>query len=109
MYVRMNMMSKRALILNAKDNVATVTEDVEVGDVIMAALERDIRPVTAVENIPFGFKVALTNLAKDASVYKYGEPIGKASQPIRKGALVHVHNVEGLRGRGDLARAETAP
>jgi altronate dehydratase small subunit len=109
MYVRMNMMSKRALILNAKDNVATVTEDVEVGDVIMAALERDIRQVTAVENIPFGFKVALTNLAKDASVYKYGEPIGKASQPIRKGALVHVHNVEGLRGRGDLARAETAP
>lgn len=109
MYVRMKMKSKRALILHSMDNVATVTEDVEVGDVIEAALERDVQRVTAEEKIPFGFKVALTDLAKDAPVYKYGEPIGKVSQPILKGHLVHIHNVEGLRGRGDLAGGRMEP
>lgn len=98
------MKPKRALIINSKDNVATVIEDVEVGDQIAAMLEREVRIVGAKEKIPFGFKVALTNIAEDELVYKYGEPIGKASKPILKGQLVHIHNVEGLRGRGDLAR-----
>lgn len=35
-------------------------------------------------------------------VIKYGEIIGKASVEIRKGQHVHVHNLESLRGRGDL-------
>ncbi len=33
---------------------------------------------------------------------KYGECIGAASCDIKKGDYVHVHNLEALRGRGDL-------
>ena len=32
---------------------------------------------------------------------KYGEVIGAATRDIRVGEHVHVHNVEGKRGRGD--------
>lgn len=96
------MTAKRGLILHPRDNVATVTEDVAAGDRIAAALERDVRLVEARERIPFGFKVALTDIPRGATVYKYGESIGTASQLIAAGQLVHIHNVEGSRGRGDL-------
>ena len=33
---------------------------------------------------------------------KYGECIGAANTAIRKGEYVHVHNMDALRGRGDL-------
>lgn len=33
---------------------------------------------------------------------KYGESIGAASSDIKKGDYVHIHNLEALRGRGDL-------
>jgi altronate dehydratase small subunit len=96
------------LILHSQDNVATVTEDVDVGDHIAATLERDARLVEAREKIPFGFKVALTDIPMDATIYKYGEPIGTASKPISKGQLVHIHNLEGSRGRGDLDSGGTS-
>jgi altronate dehydratase small subunit len=34
-------------------------------------------------------------------VIKYGETIGLATSDISPGEHVHVHNVEGQRGRGD--------
>ena len=37
---------------------------------------------------------------------KYGEAIGKASKDIVKGSLVYIHNVEGVRGRGNLFQRE---
>jgi altronate dehydratase small subunit len=35
---------------------------------------------------------------------KYGEIIGKATTDIKPGQHVHVHNVAGTRGRGDVAK-----
>jgi len=99
--------SKRALIMKPVDNVATTLEDVEVGDQIFCRLEEEEKTLEAKENIPFGFKVALTNIAKGEPVLKYGEKIGKASVHIEKGCLVHVHNVDGSRGRGDLRQEGT--
>lgn len=95
--------TKRALILGAKDNVATTVQEVKCGDAIAAALGADTTRVVAIEGIPYGFKVALLDIAQGEEIYKYGEVIGLASRPIRKGEMVHVHNVEGTRGRGDLA------
>ena len=69
-------------------------------------LEKEIKVIIAKEDISFGFKVALTTIAKDEHIYKYGESIGKASKLILKGQLVHIHNVEGFRGRGDLVKGE---
>jgi altronate dehydratase small subunit len=96
------MAGKRALIIDAKDTVATALEDIAPGDKVDAMLGRKATTLEAKEKIPFGFKIALTDTAKGDAVVKYGEVIGKASQPIKRGQLVHVHNLEGARGRGDL-------
>jgi altronate dehydratase small subunit len=53
--------------------------------------------------IPGGHKIALRPIAAGAPIRKYGQVIGRASEAIAAGEHVHVHNVEGTRGRGDLA------
>jgi altronate dehydratase small subunit len=93
---------KDALIMKRVDNVATVIQDVESGDVVTAKLEEERFTVKAREKIPFGFKVAVKSIPKGEPILKYGEVIGKARTKIEEGSLVHIHNLEGTRGRGDL-------
>jgi len=95
----------RALVISSKDNVATALQDIAAGAMVAARLGQEEVQLQASEKIPFGFKVALADIAKGEAIYKYGEVIGLASKPIKKGELVHIHNVEGTRGRGDLAAA----
>ncbi|GAF87433.1 unnamed protein product, partial [marine sediment metagenome] len=57
--------------------------------------------ISLLQEIPFGHKLALLDIASGDKIIKYGEVIGQATTPIKKGEHVHVHNVEGLRGRGD--------
>ena len=97
---------RNALILNPEDNVATALENVEGGDEVEARLGKKIQTLKALERIPFGFKVALIDIPKGAIVMKYGEAIGKACRPIEKGRLVHIHNINGTRGRGDLVEVK---
>lgn len=97
-------MEKRALILDPADNVASVIENVGAGETVTARIGDDATSLQALEDIPFGFKIALASIEAGQPVIKYGEVIGKASRPIARGALVHVHNVEGNRGRGDLQK-----
>ncbi len=97
------MSSKRAIIMHPLDNVATVVEEVQPGDEIAAILVKEVNTLEAVEKIPFGFKVALSEIAQGEIVRKYGEAIGKATTAIARGTVVHVHNLEGIRARGDLA------
>jgi altronate dehydratase small subunit len=98
------MAKKRALILGPKDNVASVLEEVFSEDDIVVQGRDEIRLLQAVEDIPFGFKVAIADICQGDVVIKYGEAIGRASNNIQKGALVHIHNIEGARGRGDLQK-----
>ena len=35
---------------------------------------------------------------------KYGEEIGIATREIVKGEYVHIHNLDSMRGRGDLEK-----
>lgn len=97
---------KRALIMHPKDNVATSLEEIQPGDPVRISPGGEVRTLTAVEAIPFGFKIALEEIPQGAIILKYGETIGKASRPIVRGALVHVHNLEGTRARGDLEGRE---
>lgn len=41
-----------------------------------------------------GHKYALRDIAEGGEIIKYGMPIGRATCPIAKGELVHVHNVK---------------
>ncbi len=53
------------------------------------------------QTILVGHKFALRDILKGEPVIKYGEIIGLATSDIAVGKLVHVNNVEGLKGRGD--------
>ena len=93
-----------ALKLSDKDNVATTLEDIAIGAEVAVRLGGEVTSIKALGKIPFGFKVAVVDITKGAHVLKYGQSIGIASSNIKKGELVHIHNLEGGRGRGDLAK-----
>ena len=102
------MSAKGALMLSAKDNVATAIEDIAPDTDVPVRLGREVRQIRALEKIPFGFKMAITAIAKGSPAVKYGEKIGIAASDIRKGEKVHIHNLAGTRGRGDLEKGGAA-
>ena len=95
-----------AIALGEKDNVATALRDLESWeDALVGTLDRTQRfPIR--EEIPYGHKFALRDIPKGEEVFKYGEVIGRSTSDIPSGKHVHVHNVESLRGRGDLKKRE---
>src|SRR5262245_12920655 len=98
------MNASAALVISARDNVATALDDLEAG----AQIEIGGQAVVASEQIPRGHKLALRAITAGEQVIKYGSPIGIATADIPPGTHVHVHNVVSTRGRGDLAaRAST--
>ncbi len=101
------MSSKGVLMISEADTVATALEDVAAGTETSVRLGNQVSKIRALERIPFGFKIALTDIPQGTHVIKYGESIGVASSDILAGQLVHVHNLEGARGRGDLGGEET--
>ena len=50
--------------------------------------------ITALDTIPIGHKVALSDIGKGDTILKYGHSIGKAVAGIGKGHHVHVHNLK---------------
>ncbi len=98
------MMAKRAVIMHPLDNVATVVEEVLPGEEIAAILGSRTITLSAAEVVPFGFKVSLVDIPRGEIIRKYGEAIGKASADVPKGKVVHIHNLDGIRARGDLAQ-----
>ena len=97
------MPAKRAVIMHPMDNVATVVEEIQPDEEVAAMLGGNVVTVRATETIPFGFKISLAEIREGEIIRKYGEAIGKANSTIEKGAMVHIHNLEGIRARGDLA------
>ena len=85
-----------ALLLNPEDTVATALSDAAAGDTaeIILGREKTGRLVTALDAVPFGFKIAVSPMKKGSLVIKYGLPIGVASRDIAPGSLVHIHNIE---------------
>lgn len=53
--------------------------------------------IDAVDRVPLGHKIAMRDIAAGEQVIKYGVAIGRATQDIRVGQHVHVHNVKGER------------
>jgi altronate dehydratase small subunit len=99
--------SGEALKLSEKDNVATSLTDIAPGMEVRVRWGKQVSRIKSLEKIPFGFKLALIDINKGAEVIKYGETIGIASQNIKQGQLVHVHNIEGARARGDLVKGDS--
>ena len=99
------MSEKRAIIINEKDNVATLISDVNTGDIVLVRMGDKEDKMTITNNISFGHKFAIKLIAVGDEIIKYGEVIGRAIAPIAVGEHTHVHNIESLRGRGDIEGA----
>ena len=56
--------------------------------------------VTVLNDVPEGHKIAIYDIALNAAVKRYGQIIGFATQPIKAGEHIHMHNL----GMGDFAR-----
>jgi len=94
---------KKVYVIDAQDNVATVVvEPLKKGDEVTTNGQINNITVTASSDIAYGHKIALKDIAKGETVMKYGLSIGSASEDIKAGDHVHVHNVDSNRGRGDL-------
>lgn len=65
--------------IQEQDNVAVALED-----------------LTLEEAIPKGHKFAVRDIEKGERIIKYGCPIGTATESIKTGAWVHIHNVKTL-------------
>ncbi|MHC6179969.1 UxaA family hydrolase [Clostridium sp. JNZ X4-2] len=95
-------MLKFAVIANENDNVATAVKNLKKGEkVLIDVFGKEIQIVLN-EDIPFGHKFAVKDISKGGEIIKYKESIGQATQDIKSGDYVHVHNVVSERGRGDL-------
>ena len=96
---------KKVFVVYATDNVGTVVlEPIQQGDRVSCNGERRDIEIVAQDDIAYGHKIALMDIAAGDTVLKYGLSIGSASRHIRAGDHVHTHNVESNRGRGDLAQ-----
>ncbi|TVY10459.1 UxaA family hydrolase [Paenibacillus cremeus] len=94
-----------ALVMDSRDHVATAIKDLNAGDRITYRLQDQVKELTLVEPVPFGHKVAIGDIPLGTDIRKYGEVIGRTTEVVQAGQHVHVHNVEGIRGRGDQAKA----
>lgn len=92
-----------AIVMNDIDHVATALKDLEAGTIITVRKKDIILELELLDPIPFGHKVAIADLNPGTELVKYGEIIGRTIAAIAKGQHVHVHNVAGIRGRGDQA------
>jgi len=88
------------LIHDKKDTVGVVVvEGLKAGTEMLAVVTADNSSlrIAAKMDVPIGHKVALTDIKKGDTVWKYGHDIGVAVGDIRKGEHVHVHNLKTKR------------
>ena len=98
-----------ALKVNDKDNVATIFAEVAANSKVEVRDKKgDSEIITAFNDIPYGHKIAVVDIAVGEEIFKYGEEIGVATKEIKKGDYVHVHNLDSMRGRGDLPKNKKA-
>lgn len=93
-------MDHKFLIHNSKDNVGVAIEDIKMREKIKGYYlegEKNIIQIEALNDIPLGHKIALKDIQKGEVVIKYGEIIGIATENIKKGEHVHIHNVKSRR------------
>lgn len=81
-----------AILINAKDNVAMVTSQVEAGQAINVT--ENGQELIALEPIGPGHKVALVRLEAGDTAVKYGIPIGRMTSSVDAGGWISTHNLE---------------
>ena len=91
------------VVMHETDDVATALRELRPGELVEFQVAAHAGSVQVRQAIPFGHKIALRDLQAGQEVHKYGAVIGRTTGPIAAGEHVHIHNLSGVRGRGDLA------
>lgn len=92
-------MAVKFFVHHEKDTVGVAVADIKAGETAAGwVMDNDsVVSVTALNDIVLGHKIALCDIPAGAAVIKYGEPIGKTNQDIKKGEHVHIHNLKTAR------------
>jgi len=91
-----------AMMIHEKDNVATALRDLQPDEKVVIGTGDKSSVIHVQEPIPYGHKFAVRDIPPGEDILKYGEVMGRATQDIAEGTHAHIHNIESLRGRGDL-------
>ena len=94
------MSAPQLLVHEKKDTVGVVVvEGLKAGTEMTAVVTADNSAfkLKARMDVPIGHKVALADIKKGDTVWKYGQDIGKAVADIGQGEHVHVHNLKTKR------------
>ncbi|MFT9848340.1 UxaA family hydrolase [Aneurinibacillus sp. REN35] len=91
----------KTVMMKPQDKVAVALGRIPAGAAVEVNCEGHTYRITISDEIDFGHKFAVVPIAKGDDIIKYGEVIGMASCDIAAGEHVHIHNLEGKRGRGD--------
>ena len=94
-----------AVHLRPLDNIAVAAKLVP-GDV---QLTHDGGSFTVPATIKMGHKFAVVPIQEGDAIYKFGQIIGFASQPVPIGGHVHVHNVKVTKFERDYAYGADLP
>ena len=91
-------MIRNAIKLSPKDNVASALVALTKGQIAYIQYHSSpIEQVALVDDVPFGFKIAVRNISSGEEILKYGMVMGVATRDIKCGEMIHVHNVQGAR------------
>lgn len=86
------------LIHREGDHVGVAVRDVEPGRRRAVYMDSDRQvEVEVIEAVPLGHKIALSDLPEGSDVVEYGVRVARCRSQIRRGELVHVHNVGSVR------------
>ena len=81
---------ERAVVMKPSDNVATCLTDLEAGATENVTISGSQTTIRIADDISFGHKIALVDIAAGDAIIKYAEVIGVASRAIARGEHVHI-------------------
>ena len=81
---------RRLLLLAEQDNVVVACANLQAGDVVRI----DGEDVQLSADAPVGFKIARRDFVPAEKVLKYGAEIGSTTAAIKRGDVVHLHNMK---------------
>ncbi|SEL84338.1 UxaA family hydrolase [Parapedobacter koreensis] len=96
-------MMTKSLQIHPQDNVAVALVGLVKGNEMTVGKDR----ITLLDDVPAKHKYAMRDIDTDADVIMYGVLVGKATQPIKKGALLSTSNIRHASGEYRVSQRKT--
>lgn len=86
------MSKQRGYVVYPDDNVGTALTPLTSGEIELLGEGKEVS-IRILQEVPYGHKFALREIAPGTPIIKYGACIGSATMPIHAGEHVHLHNM----------------